>query len=91
MLENLVKFFGCGVTYQVSNEATCFVVSKLEDNLNIIVPFFYKYPLRGFKLADYLDFKASISMMVRKEHLTIEGLSKFLLIKSGMNRGRKID
>jgi hypothetical protein len=77
-----------GVTYQATNEATYFVVSKLNENLNIIIPFFDKYPILGIKYADYIDFKTCALLMENKEHLTEEGLLKIKNLKSGMNRGR---
>jgi len=37
--------------------AVYYVVQKLSDLTNIIIPFFDKYPLQGVKVKDFEDFK----------------------------------
>jgi len=87
LINSFVNFFGCGLTY-VDSKATYFVVSKLSDILNIIIPFFDEYSLRSSKLDNFLDFKQGAIMLSNKEHLSIEGLNKLVALKAGMNRGR---
>ena len=57
-----------------------FTVSSLEDNLNVIIPLFYIYPVRAGKLKSYLIFKQVALMLKDKKHLTIEGLLHILYL-----------
>ena len=82
----------CGNCYfdiSKENKKIIFVVRKLSDITNIIIPFFDKYPIFGVKAKDFEDFKKVAELMKNKAHLTPEGLEKIRLIKAGMNRGRK--
>ena len=60
--------------------------------LFIIIPFFNKYPIVGIKSLDFLDFKkvssAPREIILKKEHLTNEGLISIKNIKKGMNNSR---
>ena len=58
------------------------------DIMNIIIPFFDKYPIQGKKSLDYSDFKQIAEMINNKQHLTLKGLFKILNIKSKMNEER---
>lgn len=87
-MESLVKYLDCGKVYR-SREAVDFVVTKLPDLSEGIIPFFEKYPLQGVKSHEFLDFKIVAKLMKNKEHLTQEGLEQIRQIKSGMNTQRK--
>jgi hypothetical protein len=65
-------------------------VSKFADNLNIIIPFFNKYPLKGSKNLDFKDFCKVAELINEKAHLTQEGFEKIKNIRAGMNTGRVI-
>jgi hypothetical protein len=56
--------------------------------MDIIIPFFEKYPIQGEKSLDFSDFKKVGEMLKNKEHLTSEGFNKILKIKAGMNEER---
>ena len=56
-----------------------------------IIPFFNKYPILGVKYLDFLDFCKVAQIMKNKNHLTKDGLEKIKLIKTEMNRNRKIE
>jgi hypothetical protein len=58
--------------------------------INIIKPFFYKYPLLGKKQLDYLDWCKVLELMDNNVHLTTEGMDRIKEIKSIMNRDRII-
>jgi LAGLIDADG endonuclease len=51
-MNSLVTYFGCGKINQASN-ATYFVVQRLSNIMDIIIPFFDKYPLVGVKVKDF--------------------------------------
>lgn len=69
--------------------AISFNVAKFSDICEKVIPFFDKYPLQGVKALNYADFLKAVNIMKAKGHLTQEGLDQILLIKYGMNKGRK--
>jgi len=79
-----VGSFGVYFKYEVAE----YVVFKLEDLVNKIVPFFDKYSIIGVKSLDYLDLKKAIELIKNKEHLTVEGLNKISGIIKNMNKER---
>lgn len=56
------------------------------ENLNKIVEFFKKYPLKTSKRKDFEIFSEVIEMMKEKRHLTKEGLDRIAKLISRMNR-----
>ena len=54
-----------------------------------MIPFFEKYPIKGVKHLDYLDFYRVVKLMSEGSHVTNEGLEDIQLIKAKMNKGRK--
>jgi hypothetical protein len=79
----------CGrLVTEPNNSAIRLDISGVADMINVIKPFFTKYPLQGSKRLDYECFIEIAAIMERKEHLTQEGLDKVRLIKAGMNTGR---
>jgi LAGLIDADG endonuclease len=65
-----------------------FQVTKFSDIVNIIIPFFDKYPIQGQKALDFEDFKKVVEIMKSNDHLTVKGFEKILKIKEGMNLNR---
>lgn len=61
-------------------------ISSIKD-LELVVNHFNTYPLITQKLVDYRLFKQGFDLIKSKEHLTIEGIKKFIVIKSLMNLG----
>ena len=47
-----------------------------------------KYPLLTQKAADFILFKQVLDLIKEKDNLSIEGISKIINIKVGMNTGR---
>jgi len=92
LIQNLVDFLGCGryVAGPKGYNHCEFIVSSFSDITKTLIPFFEKYPIKGYKNIDFYDFCRAAKMMQNKEHLTLEGLEKIRLIKSGMNRSRNI-
>ena len=65
-------------------------ISKFSDIINIIIPFFNKYPIIGMKSMDFIDFKKVCEILKTKDHLTSTPVfNKIIEIKSGMNLNRK--
>lgn len=88
LMNIFLSYFSCGKINQDS-KATYFVVQRLSDITNNIIPFFDKYTLEGVKVKDYEDFKRVAELMNIKAHLTSEGLDEIRKIKNGMNTLRK--
>lgn len=88
LISRFVTFFGCGKINQATR-VNYFIVRRLSDLSNIIVPFFEKYPVVGVKVKDYEDFKYVAQLMSSKAHLTKDGLEQIRKIKNQMNTLRK--
>jgi len=90
-MNSFVNFFGlsCGKINQDSrSQAAYYVVQKLSDLTEKIIPFFDKYPLLlGVKVKDFEDFKRVANLM--KLNLTKEGLEEIREIRLNMNSLRK--
>ena len=91
LLKSLVNYLGCGKYYLRAHRPMYgdYLVTRLNDIKDKIIPFFDNYPIKGVKSCDFQDFK---QVMLLKEnlnpHLTKEELAKIKQIKSGMNKGR---
>ena len=70
-----------------NNRVADYHVNSIKDLTNIIIPHFDKYPLITQKRADFELFKQVVEIMIKKEHLTIEGLHRILAIRASMNLG----
>jgi LAGLIDADG endonuclease len=65
-------------------------ITKFDDIVNVIIPFFNLYPIAGTKSLDFKDFKKVCDIIKTKKHLTSSSVfNKILKIKSGMNQNRK--
>lgn len=84
LLERIKKKLKVGSVYRQGKNAIQFRVKSIKK-LKIIFDHFDKYPLITDKLADYLLLKKAFYLFIKKEHLTKEGLHKFVAIKASMN------
>lgn len=82
------NFFNCGNVYRKGNIFD-FVVTKFDDIINKIIPFFNKYSIIGVKSKDFNDFSQAAELINHKKHLTELGLNQIREIKAGMNKKRK--
>lgn len=88
-MKGLEKYLSCGRYYPKSNkDVGDFVVSRLSDITDKIIPLFEKYPILGVKALDFADFCKASVLIKNKAHLTDLGLEEIRKIKDGMNRGR---
>ena len=79
LLKSLVKFFNCGYIAQYKNRKVCeFIVTKINDIIIYIIPFFDQYKIEGSKYNDYVKFKEAATLIKNKEHLTEKGLNKIM-------------
>ena len=89
LLKNFIEIFNCGYVSRRShkNRKVCeFVVTKINDIIMYIIPFFEKYPIKGTKYNDYIKFKEAAIIIKNKEHLTEKGLNKVIDLKKSMNK-----
>jgi hypothetical protein len=91
-LEELQGFFGCGRVFvnrrhdNHRENMAQFVVSRREDLMEAVIPFFRQYPLRSAKQADFEKFATCVDLMERGRHLTPSGLIEIAEITQTMNR-----
>lgn len=87
LLKSLPCYLGSGSFYsRASRKTGDFRVQKVNDVFNIVIPLFQKYPLRGVKGNNFLDFCRIAELIKNKAHLTKPGLEEIVRIKSGMNQ-----
>lgn len=87
LMENIATYLGCG-RYEARSKnikAGNLVVSKISDLTEKIIPFYDKYSIMGCKSQDFSDFKRVSELVLKKAHLTAEGLNLIKKIKSEMN------
>ena len=91
LLFAIKEYLNCGwVRKYKQRDALDLIVSKFDDIIKKIIPFFQKHKIRGVKAQDFCDWCEAALIIEAKKHLTIEGLELIRKIKAGMNKGRKI-
>jgi hypothetical protein len=95
VLWDLEAFFGCGsvsVNRRIDNHRENlhrFVVKRLRDLSECIIPFFEDHPLRTAKHDDFRKFAEVVSLMEQGIHLTVEGLVRIATISETMNHRKR--
>ena len=77
---------GVGEVYARGKNAYIYRICSSKKLIKVI-DHFDKYPLLTQKRADFELFKSVVDMMNRKEHLTMEGLTKIVSLKASINKG----
>src|SRR3990170_2263180 len=91
VLEDLARVFGCGRIYQNARydnhreHMSRFVVYRLSDPRDIILPFFHEYPLRTSKRENFEKFAKIIELMGERRHLCVDGVREIAEITETMN------
>lgn len=94
VLELIQKRLDCGRIVELNYERygwkphVKFVVSKQNDILYKVIPFFKKFSLKGKKGKDFELFCQAAEIFRRKDHLTEEGINRLLKIREFMNNRR---
>jgi hypothetical protein len=73
-----------------SKQTVSLTISNIQDIGNIVIPFFYLYPVLGVKKMDYYDFKKIYNIILSKDHLTPDGLAQIQQIRKNMNDKRTV-
>lgn len=96
VLEGIRNFFGCGnifINRRKDNHREPiyrYCVRSMDDLEKKIIPFFEKHRLRTAKRNDFELFRKAVGMMREGLHLQEKGMVKILLLKSRMNRKKKV-
>ena len=88
LMRSLIELLKSGKIHK-DRDSYKFCVTKFDDIVNKIIPFFKKYPILGVKALDFADFCKAAELMKNKAHLTKDGLEEIRKIKAGMNTGRE--
>jgi hypothetical protein len=96
LLENLQKTLKCGHIYILQYERygwrphVKFAVKNQKDISEIVIPFFKRYQLQSKKKQDFAYFCQAHEIFKKKDHLTLNGLTKLRQIQSKMNLRSKL-
>ena len=91
LIMSLIDYLGCGkYRERKGGLAGDYLVYKLSDITDKIIPFLDKYPILGVKSLEYSDFKKVSTLIINKEHLTKKGINKIIKIQASMNSKRSI-
>jgi hypothetical protein len=91
VLEDMVRFFGCGKVYRNSRhdnhreDMFRYCVQRFGDLRDVIVPFFEEHPLRTSKRANFEKFARIIGLMDLRRHLSVPGIVEIAEISETMN------
>ena len=85
LLEKIQAFLGVGEIYH--KEKSCNYMVQDLRGLNVIINHFDKYPLLTKKYEDFILFSRVVTLVNKKEHLTISGLHEIISLKASMNLG----
>jgi hypothetical protein len=91
VLEDLVRFFGCGSVYRNSRhdnhreDMYRYCVQRIGDLRDVIVPFFKENPLRTSKRDNFEKFARIIELMELRRHLSVPGIIEIAEIAETMN------
>ena len=86
LLELIQKTLGVGIVRKNNENTVLFRVSDIKE-LQIIISHFKNYPLVSAKYLDFLYFEQCLELIIKKAHLTEEGLLKIVSLKANLNKG----
>ncbi len=91
VLDDLVRFFGCGKVYvnrrhDNHREGLCqYYVGRLVDLRDVIIPYFESNALRTTKRQNFEKFAQIVHLMEERKHLTVAGMADIAAIIETMN------
>ena len=89
ILKDIQNIFQGGNTYKLKADLVQLRIFSVKDLLKVF-NHFDQYPLLTQKQADYELFKQALNLIITKEHLTKEGLTKIVAIKEYLNKGLSV-
>lgn len=85
LLNKVQAFFGVGTVNIDDKRGTVDFIVRDKIGLGVIKEHFLKYPLRGTKFLDMVDFVRALDLMEENLHRTEEGLNLIVKLAEGMN------
>jgi len=91
-LHELCEFFGAGAVYvnrrydNHREDMYRYSVTRRQDLLERVIPFFREHPLRTAKRLDFEKFASCVELMAHGRHKTHAGLADIVEIMQTMNR-----
>jgi len=82
LIKSFIDYFQCGRVEIRKDNIVEYKVTKLNDIINKIIPFFLKYLVMGVKYQDFTDWSKVADLIKDKKHLTNEGLEQIKKNKS---------
>lgn len=89
LIQKVHAFFGVGSISINDKYGTIDYLVRDKVSLRVIKDHFIKYPLRGSKYLDFLDFMQALELMEQNLHRTEEGYKLLISLSEGMNSLRK--
>jgi hypothetical protein len=89
LIKKVHAFFGVGSINSDEKYGTIDYLVRDKISLKVIKDHFIKYPLRGSKHLDFLDFLQALELMEQNLHRSEEGLNLLVSLSEGMNSLRK--
>ena len=87
VLEEIKKYFGCGIiNISIKNHTASYQVTKISNLINIIIPHFNLNPLFCAKLHSFNLFKQIIEEIINKNHKDIKNQKKIVKMILSMNK-----
>jgi hypothetical protein len=89
LIKKVQAFYGVGSIYIDEKRGAIDYIVSDKAGLRVIKDHFIKYPLRGSKYLDFLDFLQALELMEQNLHRTDEGFNLLVSLSEGMNSLRK--
>ena len=95
ILERIQVTLGCGRIYDLNYERygwyphVKYKISRLDDFVHKLIPFFRRYPLQAKKARSFQLFCQAVSAVQSKKHLGPDGLEYFQALQQQMRLGGK--
>lgn len=84
----LIKDYFKGVGHiTVTKNSIRYTVGSIKELVNVVIPHFLSYPLITKKKADFILFTEVVNIILKKDHLTLDGLLKIVALKHSINWG----
>ena len=90
LLQDLQAFFGCGaIRHSRSDRTFKFESRSVGELVELVVPHFERYPLRGNKARSFEGFARVCRMVEQGDHLERDRLREIIVIACEMNLGKR--
>lgn len=91
ILNQICLFLNCNLltrTQKSTNNTYFTLAATSRVSLHILINYFNKYPLFSSKYLDYKDWELVAYLIIKNQHLTVEGINTVEFVRSRMNTKR---